>query len=84
MKKVLITILLFLLVLLLTCSCSKRASCPTYDGAFRAKKQLRIEKKGDELGVCAYKKPITKKEIKRANKIWNSDFCRTKKKKSKF
>ena len=63
-------------------SCNPKL-CPTYDGALRAKKQAKIEKSGGETGLCAYRPDVTKKEKKRASKIWHSDFCYVKKKKWK-
>jgi len=81
MKKLLIVIIIILgLFLLLGSSCTS-VKCPTYTSNYNAKEQKRKEKKGDEMGVCAYKKSITKKERRRANKIWNSDFCKVKPKK---
>lgn len=77
------SIILFILAYLLLTSCSPRINCPTYNGALRAKKQARIEKSGGETGLCGYRPDVTKKEKKRASKIWNSDFCHVKKKKWK-
>lgn len=82
-KLILIALLLGLLVLIGS-SCSPKVTCPTYDGAYRAKKQMSFERKGGHTATCAYRPDVTKKEKKRASKIWHSNFCNVKPKKSTF
>lgn len=82
-RKIIGIILLFVGAWILLGSCTPKFICPTYDSAVRAKRQKIDEKKGGETGACVYVEPITKKDKKRSNKLWNSDFCYVKKKKWK-
>lgn len=83
MKKIIVFLIIGFFILL-TCGCSKN-TCPTYASAHRAKKQMNFEKKGGHTSNCIYIPDITKKEKKRANQIWESDFCKPPKpRKSKF
>jgi len=75
MKKIIFLAVIIALLVIMCGGCHRPPVCPTYDGAFRAKKQLKQEKRGGEMGVCAYQKSITKKEKRRASRIWNSEHC---------
>ena len=77
MKKIIFLALIIALIVVMCGGCS-RSVCPTYDGAIRAKKQLKEEKRGGEMSACAYRESITKKEKRNANKIWNSKYCEVK------
>ena len=85
LKDLLLVIIILLALIAMCSSCIKPPTCPTYNNAYRSKVQLKQEKRGGEMGACAYVEEITKKERKRSNRIWNSKFCEVpKNKKSKF